>query len=119
MTTADRPTVEVTRGGIVIRASLDVSEQDLLEAAMAAHRKAQRQISPTVREYGLEMGYRAHGARLRGVTWRRITADLAEQLGRPELEERQVQRWVNRWEKLVAQITDAYNAGQFEEDTSD
>lgn len=120
MSDTKRPTIEVsTRGGIVIRAPLDATERDLLEAAIAAHRKARRKLSPTVRQYGLEMGYRARAARLNGSTWDQITADIAERIDRPELDEKQVRRWVRRWEELVAQVAAAFNADEFEEAEAD
>lgn len=121
--TAAKPgaTVQVDdQDGIVIRAPLDVSRAELVDAARRAHRLARLLREPNVRQratmlgreafdlrYGTWIVYRdeEEWRRIRGMKrdergrlgWADVTEIMARRHDRDDLDERQVRRWAAHW----------------------
>ncbi len=117
----ERVGISVTAAGITITAPLDVTDTELIEATKAALRKAERRRAGrrTPHEIATEMGFRAKVAYSSGgATWREVTEQIAVLLQRDNLEEKQVRRWVERYDAMSRAWTDADNARRVSEDTS-
>ena len=112
------PRITVSKGeGITIAAPVDATLDELLDAARRAHQKAQRRLHPGRNQVANEMRFRASSPRASGATWPEITAELEKLLERDGLDERQVRRWAERWERISEMFARAAAEGRLKADT--
>jgi hypothetical protein len=101
MTGKQRVRVEVdARTGIVIRAPIEMAEQDLINAAIDAHRQARSLLDPNVRQRADQKGRQVLDLRAVGMSWEQIRQEMSKRLGR-EVDMKQIRDWRRTFRRRV------------------